>query len=275
MLRRGLSWSLLAAALAVIVLGLLTKRSTVASIPVLLMAIYFVLRRQTSRVPSWPALGLTGAAFAGLLLLLNPLADFLQKIAPRLPSAAQSMLYVYVLFWLRPSEMHAFSANPADFAGAEALEYYRRWLKMLFETFWARFGWVNIRLDWRLYYLLGFLSIVAVAGCCLVIWQAMRGAAPAERSQQDVIILLAASVFFALIVVLIKMVRGWDSVPRATEQARSLFPMLVAIAILFVGGLLRLAPARRHAWLGYGLAAGLIALNFVSLAYYILPFYKG
>ena len=65
--------------------------------------------------------------------------DDLAKHSARLPGPLQSLVYVYVFFLVRPSAMHSTSVSWRDFITADAFVYYRRWLQMLFETFWARF----------------------------------------------------------------------------------------------------------------------------------------
>jgi hypothetical protein len=103
----------------------------------------------------------------------------------------------------------------------------------------------------------------------------VRGKGALSRYQQDTILLLATTAFFAMAVLVVKMVREFDSVPRATTQARFLFPALTPIAILMMAGLLRLTPERYHIVLVRLTVAGLLALNVLSLARHILPFYYG
>ncbi len=270
--RRGFSPGLLLASVMVVTGGLLTKRTTVFAVPLLALALVLPLRWKLHQL-SWRVLVAIAALVGALLWAGARVLDVLVEQSARLPGPLQSLVYVYVLFLVRPSGEHTYRVRWQEFATAGAFAYYCRWLQTLFETFWARFGWANVRLDWRLYLVLAVLSLLAMAGACLVIWEAGRGRSPALRHQQDTILLLAAAVVFAVAVLIVKMVREWDSVPRATTQARFLFPALVPIAILLTAGLLRLLPERQHALLIRSGAAALLVFNGLCLLRYILPFY--
>ena len=271
-LRRGFSWPLLAASLVVIVLGLLTKRTTVFAVPLLALTLLLPLRWRIRRI-TWRAAALVTALGAGVVWAGSRALDWLAAHSSSLPGPLQSLVYVYVGFLVRPSDMHAYSASWRDFMTADAFAYYQRWLRTLFETFWARFGWANVRLDDRLYLLLAAISVAAIAGALVVIWNALRGHGAAPRFQKDAILLFAGAVVFAMAVLVVKMVREFDSVPRATTQARFLFPVLAPIAILFVAGLLKLVPERHHVLLARAGVVALLALNAVSLLRAIIPFY--
>lgn len=271
-LRRGFSGPLLTATLAVIVLGLLSKRTTVFTIPLLALALLLPLRWQVRGI-SRRAVAAVAVVAAGLLLVASRVVDWLVAHSANLTGPLRSLVYVYLLFLVRPSDMHAYGSTWRDFLTADAFAYYQRWLRTLFETFWARFGWANVRVDERLYALLAVISLLALAGALLVIWQALRGSAPASRRQKDTIVLFAGAVVFALLVLVVKMVREFDAVPRAATQARFLFPALAPIAILYTLGLLRFIPERWQRLAVHVAAAGLLVLNLLCLVRVILPFY--
>ncbi len=271
-LRRGFSWPVLAASLVVIALGLLSKRTTVFAIPLLGLALLLPLRWRLRRV-TWRAAVTVAALGAGAIWAGNRALEWLARHSASLPGPLHSLVYVYVLFLVRPSDMHAYGARWSDLVTADAVAYYQRWVRTLFETFWARFGWANVRVDDRIYLVLAVATLTAIGGALLVIWDALRAHGPALRSEKDAIILFAGAATFAIIVLLVKMVREFDSVPRATTQARFLFPALAPIAILLVAGVLRLAPQRYHLLLVRVGVAGLILLNVVSLLRTIIPFY--
>lgn len=271
-LRRGFSLPLLAATLVVIVLGLLSKRTTVFAIPLLALALVLPLRWSVRRL-SRKALAIAAVLGAGLLVAGSRALDWLAAHSARLPGPLQSLVYVYVVFLVRPSDTHAYGAAWGDFVTADAFAYYQRWVRTLFETFWARFGWANVRVDDRLYLLLALVSLAALAGALVVVWDALRTSGTGPRASKDAVLLFAGAVVFALAVLIVKMVREFDSVPRATTQARFLFPVIAPIAILFVLGLLRLAPERRHELVVRAGVAALLLLNAVSLLRVILPFY--
>ena len=271
--RRGFSLGLLLASLLTVCLCVLAKRTTVFLVPLFVLALCLQLIRQ-GRLPSRRLVGMLLVLGAVVLLAVGRAVDMLERVTPHLPGALQSLIYVYVLFLLRPSTAQSYAVHWQEFISSDALAYYQRWLKMLFESFWACFGWANVRLGWWLYVALAVLTLVAIAGSCLVIWEGLRGTKPAELYQRDIIVLLAGAVLLALSVLAVKVVREWDSVPRATMQARMLFPALVPIAVLFAKGLLRWTPGKYRVASVVGLALGLVCLNAVALIVYIMPFYR-
>jgi len=272
-LRRGFSPGMMLASLLFVVLGLLTKRTTAVA-PVLLgWAIFLVLRRQR-RVPLWRIAGVTIAGLGAIAWLASRFVDVLDRVSTQLPAVLHSLVYIYILFLVRPGSEHRLALQLDQFTTADAFAYYRRWLNMLFETFWARFGWVNIRIHWLLYDLLAILTMVALAGAVLIVWEAVRGQRPPTAWQRDVIVFLAGAIVLAFLLLVVKTVREWDAAHIATTQARFLFPALAPIAILFVGGLRRLVSGQWHGLMSAGLVAGLLVLNAICLLHYIIPFYQ-
>lgn len=273
-LTRGFSWPL-TLVLALACAGcVLAKRSAIIVLPlVALVGLLWLARRISAPAARLAGAGLLGALALGLTS--SRLLDGLAAHAETLPGPLRSLVYVYLLFVLRPTEDHAFSVQPADFVTEDAFAYYSRAATTLFQTFWARFGWANVPLAWYWYVPLALLSLLALAGALVVVWRALRGHEPAAPGRRQAVILLAATVFFAVTLLLVKVVREWDSVPRAAPQARTLFPALSAIAILFVAGLRRALPAALQRFIVPGIVAGLAFLNALSLTVYIALLYYG
>jgi 4-amino-4-deoxy-L-arabinose transferase-like glycosyltransferase len=270
--RRGFSLPLFVCSALVLVLGLLAKRTVVFAVPLLVLALVLPLRGKVHLL-SWRVAAAGMALISAALWAGTRVLDALAKQSAQLPAVLRSLVYIYVLFVVRPSAEHAYSARWQDFVTIDACRYYGRWLQRLFATFWASFGWANVHLDRWYYVALGVVSLIAMLGAGLVIWDAACAKTPALHYQQNALLLMGAAVVFAVTVLVVKMVREWYTVPRVTTQARFLFPALVPIAILFVAGLLRLLPQRYHVLFVRGVVVALLLLNLVSLLGYIRPFY--
>jgi len=133
--------------------------------------------------------------------------------------------------------------------------YVGAFLTTSFHSFWAQFGWMAVVAPDRLYWIWGVLVLVALAG--LVIQHARL----AEPQWRIVLLTVAAAVIGYV---------GYN-LAFVQLQGRYLFPGLVAIGILLVGGWAAWLPRRAQGW-GVVLVGGLlVALNAFALMRVLVP----
>jgi hypothetical protein len=279
-LRRGLSVSRLTASVILLGLGIFTKRTALVALPIILVVIAIYLWRRGFRPHlAWKkaAVVLGSLSLLTVVAVLNwdRLRAFLVRLLPGLDRALDSLFYIYLFYFLRPSADHHYSLDPTKYFTADSLAYYRRFLQMLFETFWARFGWVNVQLHPLCYLLIGLVCLTSAFGLVVFIFRNRRAAHPMNLFQKDALLVFGTAILFGFGMLVVKMIRDWDNVPRPLTQGKFLFPVIIPIAALFMVGLRELAPPSRRGHLLLGWLGGLVLLEAISLLAYIIPFYYG
>ena len=146
---------------------------------------------------------------------------------------------------------------------------------MLFETFWARFGWVNVRLHPLCYLLIGLVCLASAIGLAVYVLRSRRTVHPMSLLQKDALRVFFAAILFGFGMLVVKMLRDWDNVPRPLTQGKFLFPVIIPVVILFMIGLRELVTPSRRRLLLLGWSGGLVLLEAISLLFYIIPFYYG
>jgi uncharacterized membrane protein YidH (DUF202 family) len=125
------------------------------------------------------------------------------------------------------------------------------WLEV-FYSFWAAFGWGNIKFPGWVYTVLGLLTLTAVAGLALAAWRWTRRDNKTDR--QSLLTALLALAVLALAGAL----EIWMGQVRA-PHGRLLYPAMAAVAVLLMAGWRSL-----HRWLpvvGIGLVGTLAILS--------------
>jgi hypothetical protein len=134
-----------------------------------------------------------------------------------------------------------------------------------FKSFWAQFGWMGVLVNDRIYVLLFVLSAVASLGALIFVARLWR-----ERN------LFSSEVRWTwlLLGLLLGLVIAADvyyNLRFFQPQGRYLFYALIPIAALWAGGLYELLNAR-HARIVFALLyVVMIGLDYVSLAWFIVP----
>lgn len=132
-----------------------------------------------------------------------------------------------------------------------------------YDSFWANFGWMNVRVGGRWYGAVLLLSLVALSG-----WFIDRPNVDQPWSGTMMAgVTLVAFLVFAW-VALLSRVGGYYQF-----QGRYLFPIVVPYAFLFVGGLDRLFPAETNHFVMTSLLFFLICFDAWCLAGTILPYF--
>ena len=267
------SFSLLKIALVglLVVLGLLAKRTAILTVPLLLVAVPIYFWRGGSRAfhLNRKRVGLTIAVvFTGI-------------VAGVLFWDAWQRLWATFFPRLRP---YLILIPGADFSGlftpegVTLLTYYARGL---FESFWARFGWMNVRLDPIWYQTMALVSVVAMGGMGVFAFRTIRKRTTLARWQEKCLLLFFLCVVFAVAIAMGYSVRLWahfrsvQPMMKPTPQGRYLFPAIIPIASLFMLGLREFVPTRYHRLWLLACVSGFILLDSISLVCYIIPFFYG
>jgi 4-amino-4-deoxy-L-arabinose transferase-like glycosyltransferase len=215
-------------------LGLLTKTSTVISVPLALAALVLSRKRINARSIAYLLLP------AGLLVL------------PWLVRNAAVYGGLDLLGWERHSAVVVGQPRTAEWIALYGPGNVLRWgLTTTFQSFWAQFGWMAVPIDLRIYQALALFCGLAAIGFFLYI----RRLGQERRLSLDTATRRAAG-----LLVLWLLLGGasylWYNATFVQHQGRYLFPTLVAIALPAALGwreVLRPANAR---WLAVALLIG-------------------
>ncbi len=225
-------------------LGLLTKTSTVVSVPLALVAL--VLRRKRANVSSVARLLLPA-----MLLVL-----------PWLVRNAAVYGGLDVLAWGRHGAVVADQPRTAEWVALYGLGNVLRWgLTTTFQSFWAQFGWMAVPIDVRIYRALALFCGLAGVGFVLHVMRVWR-----ERSLR----LDEGSQRAASLLVLWLLLTGasylWYNATFVQHQGRYLFPALVPIAVFFALGWREALRPENARWLAVALLVGCAAAIVRGLA---------
>ena len=225
-------------------LGLLTKTSTVVSVPLALVAL--VLRRKRANVSSVARLLLPA-----MLLVL-----------PWLVRNAAVYGGLDVLAWGRHGAVVADQPRTAEWVALYGLGNVLRWgLTTTFQSFWAQFGWMAVPIDARIYRALALFCGLAGVGFVLHVMRVWRE----RRLRLDEGTQRAAS-----LLVLWLLLTGasylWYNVTFVQHQGRYLFPALVPIAVFFALGWREALRPENARWLAVALLVGCAAAIVRGLA---------
>ncbi|MFQ5854438.1 MAG: hypothetical protein ACE5LU_02175 [Anaerolineae bacterium] len=140
----------------------------------------------------------------------------------------------------------------------------RAW-NFTFKSFWGVFGWMGVFMDQRIYAGLLVLTTVSAVGFLLFLFRVIRD--PVRLSSRQ----WASLGLLALSILLTASTYVWYNFTFVQHQGRYLFPALVPIALFGALGVRELVPqVIRPPALGL-LGAGLVALDLISLMWFIIP----
>lgn len=240
-------------------MALLVKRSTVAVIPLLLLAPPFVLFRRGARGRRELAQRAGGVLAEVIVLSLLALRIWTS-------TALKAQIRNLLNFHEHLSEV---SRRFADFLGPEGWPRIKSNSVYLFKGFWGHFGWQNIPLSNTLYLLFLVLSLLALLGLLLAFLLGKGPGRLLKREQKAVflfllsaVVITATAAFFRTVVL--------EFVPL---QGRYVFPVLVPLGTLFVFGLHALFPKRFENLVTLALIGGLVIFDLVGWISYLLPAY--
>lgn len=255
-LRERLTWGRALGMLVCALLALLTKRTGLIAPAAFVLIIIGSLWPKSGgrRLIGW-ALGI----LIGVLLLAGA--------ALLWPAGRALFAAVWHFFHLPPDVVELLMSS--KYAEALIRTPYLYYSRLIFESFWARFGWLNVRLAEGWYFAL--LAVCAAAGAGVL--KGLRRQPPDGYLRRTLVIyLVTAVVAFALIMA--KEVLYLSYRFGVVPQGRYLFPAVIPLATLFVWGLREWVPAawrRTAGWIG-GLA--LLSFDLLCLVGYVIPFFR-
>jgi hypothetical protein len=288
------AWALVAALLLV---GGATKRTTLYLVPLApagatMVALIALPGRSSRRRPSgvWgraptspteedpPASALVQRARRrGLDVVLAAVAAPVALLWAGAATDAPLLLRRLIDRWVANESLEynlALLTHPSrDWSAATLWGTYSHQARVLFESYWARFGWMNVPLDPPLYAALAALCGAALVGLLLLALgrapSALRLSQPAARAAW----LAAAAAPLALAPIVLQY-SLWFT-PGSLPQGRYLFTALTPLTVLFALGLAALVPARRRGAATVALAVGLALLNAAALVGRVWPAHYG
>jgi hypothetical protein len=140
-----------------------------------------------------------------------------------------------------------------------------------FRSFWAMPGWLTLQLHPFWYQVLAIGAILALVGLVILLVTRWRLLFLKQfQPQFQALILLAISALVALAIIW-----GWSALDKTIvyRQGRSLYPVIVSIALFLMLGWRQLIPAP---WRNLGLltiTAALFLFDLIVMLNYIIPFF--
>lgn len=143
--------------------------------------------------------------------------------------------------------------------------YWDRAWNFTFKSFWGVFGWMGVFMDQRIYTVLLTATVLVAAGLGLFLVRSARRRDRLDRRQWASLGLLGLSLALTFGTYV------WYNLTFVQHQGRYLFPALIPIALFATLGVRELVPRRLEpAVLGL-VITGLVALDLVSLRWFIIP----
>jgi hypothetical protein len=248
--RLGLSVPRVAGLVALLGIGLATKRNALYGVAILGFAflVYIIVRWGGGRLTrQQKSIRLASTVIALSLAAVGVVWLWGWLVA----NQPQFVDYILRLFLFLPTEQFPFQFD-ARVVEPAALPLYASYLKYTFISTWGHFGWMNITLGVWAYYGFALLTLAALAG---LVWFGLRDFGSLVPWQRGTLVVFGFSVFIALVLIVALQVRYWDLGWGGDPQGRYLFPVLIPLATLFLIGTRAFFP-RAHFMLWFGLMAG-------------------
>jgi len=270
--RRGFTLTRAFMIATIFTLGAFTKRTVFFLVPTVVagVPIYF-WGRELKVTPNLRRIGLI--AFLGILLIiLGVLVS--QELQAKL--LAVVLLFSQSLYrWAFYSPAHL-SAIVRALLTAEFLKFLQFAIPVLFESFWAYFGWLKIPLAPVWYRIIILTCLAAFLGLSRFGLSVLRKPELLACWQKQSLLLFCISFIFILVITIsffsFSALRPYPVPP----QGRYLFPAIVPIATLFMLGVSELFPIQIRERAMVVLIGSFILFDLLSLGYYvILSFYTG
>jgi 4-amino-4-deoxy-L-arabinose transferase-like glycosyltransferase len=215
-------------------LGLLTKTSTVISVPLAVVALPLCRKR------------------VGALSVVCLLLPALLLVLPWLVRNATVYGGLDVFGWNRHSAVVAEQPRTAEWVALYGLGNVFRWgLTTTFQSFWAQFGWMAVPIDPRIYLALALFSGLAGVGFALLVMRVWQ-----ERDLRLDEGTHRAASLLALWLLLTGASYLWYNTTFVQHQGRYLFPALVPIAVVFALGWREALWPDNARWLAVTLLVG-------------------
>lgn len=270
--KNGLSLQKIILISLLMALGLFTKRTAVAAVPLVVTGIFLYAWEQRSRISSYlNRRTVVRVALSSLIIGITLVVTFRSK---------WEALWIGILPKVRPYFILIPGADFSELFSQKGVNLLIHYVKTLFESFWARFGWMNVHLDSIWYLAVALVSAAAMGGAGLFIIRGLRKGVTFAPWQKRCLLLFVLSVFSVVAIAMFYGIRVWahfqnvqPEISAVPPQGRYLFVVIIPIATLFILGLRELVRVRyRRLWLVFCIGS-LILFDTVSLIHYIIPFF--
>ena len=228
-------------------LGMLTKTTTLVSIPLILVAVVLAIGHRPSAI-----------RYRLSAISYQLFAIFLPALLLTLPWFVRNV-FVYggldILGWTRHDAIVVGQPRTADaLARYGVARLARDLLLTTFRSFWAQFGWMGVLVDERIYLLLALLCALVGSGFLVYLVRVVRQRDILSAYQKTALGLLALSAFLTLLSYL------WYNTQFVQHQGRYLFPALVPLGLFFALGLREILSRERAKIVAILALAGLFLL---------------
>jgi hypothetical protein len=266
-LKKGFSWRRILFILLLVAGGLVTKRTTVFTVPLVMVSIPVHLFRRTDRIRlKWVYVGLVVAVISvmGVLAVLwsDRLQDGLEWILSNYYADSSFRGSISVLM-------------QKDYLSLDFLDLCWFYIKSMFTGFWANFGWAYLKLAPIWYRVLATISLIAVGGLISFIYKVTRGSKSFAGWQIKGLLMFSLAICLIVVQTIARQVSFSIGCPLCRPQGRYLLPAIIPIASLFILGLREVFPLRYHKFWLFALVSGFVALDLLSLIGYVIPFFYG
>ena len=182
--------------------------------------------------------------------------------------------------WIADALLSVIPGNPALTIGllqdpTPLVPYYKSATKMLFHTFWARFGWAQVTLvGFRPYSILGFFTLVGIAGAVVAFWRSRK------RIHWELLIFLGLALVSLWGAALLRGITSYINGGYFIPVARYAFPVIIPSMLILNIGWLEImrwiehylkVPQRSQLWV---LISLFVLLDILSI-YSIYKFFSG
>jgi hypothetical protein len=204
-------------------LGMLTKTTTLISIPLVLVAVVLAIGHRSS------AIRCRLSALRSRLF-----AIFLPALLLTLPWFIRNA-YVYggldILGWTRHDAIVIGQPRTADgLAQYGVAKLVKNFVLTTFRSFWAQFGWMGVLVDERIYLILALFCAIVGLGFLIYLARVIRQRDILSAYQKAALGLLALSASLTLLSYL------WYNCKFVQHQGRYVFPALVPLGLFFALG---------------------------------------
>lgn len=266
-LRRGLSLFKMLGIAFLIVLGLLTKRTTFFTIPVAMVAIPLHLWKKMDGIAVNWRRGALMALFAAMGIGLGILmSSELQTKFVHLFQLSIEAFYRYA-FYNRGQFLAILRSLSSPDSLVPIIIFF---MQRLFKSFWAHFGWVRIEIATIWYQLIAVVCLGALIGLFMFLSRIVKRSSLLASWQKKCLLLYSFSIVLVLMITI-----GFFLWPpyKVPPQGRYLFPVIVPIATLFMIGLGELVPKQYRQALLLASVSGFILFDSLCLVRYVIPFF--
>lgn len=269
--KQGISLPKVFGIVLALIIALLAKRTALVMVPTLIVAgvVYLRNRWNDRKKLKWQWIGTRLGG--GVIILLTGFLS-LEYLVQHFPEAEGWLQFIRNVYLFLPSSQFRFSFEQ-PYLSPLAVRLYGHYLNTMFESFWARFGWMNIRPGAAWYAAFGFLSLASLLGWVRFLVRAGKETPQLRHWQREVLLVFVFGVIFMLAIVIGREIRGWDLRWGGWPQGRFLFPVIIPIATLFVLGWYTLLPEQYRCVGIASLIGFLIIADAFFLVNHIIPFF--